>query len=500
LESPAPQSFFSDRSAHAALVVQEQPQDVDPFAALDALEELAGPATVQYCSVEQMQTDARNERIRESQRKAAKRKPKSDESPVSVVTQPAIPAQAPAPAPSRAPAPAPSRAPTPAPSQAPAPAPSRVPAHVAPPLPFAGPPQQLQSAQPLPPALPSQAPPQAPAPQVTETAPTRLIVEDQLIVAPFDEPEVPPLPPVHQEAPKVKSQHVPPPVPPPVALPANHGAVSRQAEPDSWDSDDEFSSRPPQSAAIQPAPVVAMSADDDWDSDDGDCAAPQKPLPRSPPAKDNVRPVAQTAPAFAPPVQESGWDSDEEPVQRQQTRHAPAPAHVNHVQQAGWDDSGDEDNTVVHRQPPQADAWDDACGAPMRDACGAPARGGNAFVAAKPGKVAAPAPPRGGSDLDDLMGELDMATAEPVTLDGMVPDFQCTQCDHQVMRISNFIWTDAVDYMFCRNFYPDTKKLRRNLVPRKGCSAFCCQCSWKSADTAAALTDVAENLKWKVLG
>jgi hypothetical protein len=97
------------------------------------------------------------------------------------------------------------------------------------------------------------------------------------------------------------------------------------------------------------------------------------------------------------------------------------------------------------------------------------------------------------------MGELDMATAEPVNLDGMVPNFQCTQCDHQVMRVGNFIWTDAVDYMFCRNFYPDTKKLRRNLVPRKGCSAFCCQCSWKSADSAAALTDVAEGLRWKVL-
>lgn len=97
------------------------------------------------------------------------------------------------------------------------------------------------------------------------------------------------------------------------------------------------------------------------------------------------------------------------------------------------------------------------------------------------------------------MGELDMATAEPANLDGMVPNFQCTQCDHQVTRVSNFIWTDAVDYMFCRNFYPDAKKLRRNLVSRKGCSAFCCQCSWKSADNTAALTDVAEGLRWKVL-
>jgi len=420
LASPEPQSVFAERSQHAALAIPALPQDA--FAALDALEELAGPATVQYCSLEQIQKDARKERIREAQRAAtgAKRQPKSDESP-SVVMQPPVPAQAPAAAPSQALA------------------------EVAPP------PQQLLIAQLLPPALPAQ----SPAPQVTEP-----VVSDRMEVAPFDEPELSPLPAVNQARTRAQAQHLPPP-----PAPANAGAASRRVDADSWDSDDEPSRRQPHSAVIQPAPVVDMSADDDWDSDDGAGAAvPQKSIARPLPTG-NAHPVAQ-APAFAPPVQESGWDdSDEEDARRPRGVRA------------------------------------DACGAPQRDACGAPARAGDAFVAARPSQAAAPAapPPRAGNDLDDLMGELDMATAEPVNLDGMVPNFQCTQCDHQVMRVSNFIWNDAVDYMFCRNFYPDTKKLRHNLVPRKGCSAFCCQCSWKSADSAAALTDVAEGLRWKVL-
>lgn len=317
-----------------------------------------------------------------------------------------------------------------------------------------------------------------------------------MVVAPFDEPEVAPLPPFNQARPQAQAQ----PSPPPPAPPAKGGAVSRRAEPDSWDSDDEVSRRP-QSAVVHTAPVVDMSAGDDWDSDDGAGAVPQKSIARPLP-KEKVQPVAR-APAFAPPVQESGWDSDEEPAPRQktkqqtkqQTRQAPAVEQVSNVEQDGWDDSDGED-----ARPPPRGARADACGAPQRDACGAPARAGDAFVAARPSQAAAPAPPpRAVNDLDDLMGELDMATAEPVNLDGMVPNFQCTQCDHQVMRVSNFIWNDAVDYMFCRNFYPDTKKLRRNLVPRKGCSAFCCQCSSRSADSAAALTDVAEGLRWKVL-
>merc|ERR1740117_605114 len=97
-----------------------------------------------------MQTDVRNERIREAKRAVTgtKHKPRIDESPVGVLTQEAAPAQAPAPAPI-----------------------------------------QPRSALPLPPALPAK----SPAPQVIEMIPTdamNLSVSNQMIVDPFDEPEV----------------------------------------------------------------------------------------------------------------------------------------------------------------------------------------------------------------------------------------------------------------------------------------------------------------------
>merc|ERR1712216_461197 len=142
-------------------------------------------------------------------------------------------------------------------------------------------------------------------------------------------------------------------------------------------------------------------------------------------------------------------------------------------------------------------------GVGFSDACGAPVRHADAFVAARPSHVPREVPPkpvRGGSDLDDLVGDLFSDAAKPADEDGMVPGLQCTQCDHQVMRMNNVIWNDAVDYMFCRNFYPDTRRLRRNQMSKKGCSAFCCQCSWKSADRNATIADVAEGLRWTVVG
>lgn len=65
------------------------------------------------------------------------------------------------------------------------------------------------------------------------------------------------------------------------------------------------------------------------------------------------------------------------------------------------------------------------------------------------------------------------------------------------MRIDEFVWSPEVDYMFLRNNYPAFEKLRKRLVRQQGCSAYCCQCSWKSAHAAADLVDVADGLRWR---
>mmetsp|Transcript_31623 Transcript_31623/g.98389 ORF Transcript_31623/g.98389 Transcript_31623/m.98389 type:complete len:84 (-) Transcript_31623:65-316(-) len=81
----------------------------------------------------------------------------------------------------------------------------------------------------------------------------------------------------------------------------------------------------------------------------------------------------------------------------------------------------------------------------------------------------------------------------------MVPGFHCTGCDFQVMRAHECVWNGEVEYMFFRNNYPTFERLRSHLVRRGGCFAYCCQCSWKSADGKADLADVAAGLRWKLI-
>jgi hypothetical protein len=291
----------------------------------------------------------------------------------------------------------------------------------------------------------------------------------------------------------------------------------------------------------QPKPVVsAMTyhnpSAESWDSDEEESqstglvkAAAQPPLA---PAPLQQAPLAQippvrngwTAPAnphnsAAPPAKKvdpdaSGWDSDEEVPVRQQAGHtrqaAPPPLQQQavppplHHQQATAEVAGLSDND-----------WDDddhtAVKAPVRkkapavgrDACGAPMQPTQAFViAAKPPKQVAEKKKAGGDDdLDDLVGELmESTTSAPSrsgTSHGLVPGFQCTGCDFQVLRIENYIWGTGVEYMFFRNNYPNVQKMRPQLVPRKDCCAYCCQCSWKSAEAAAPLEDVAAGLRWR---
>merc|ERR1719330_345190 len=131
---------------------------------------------------------------------------------------------------------------------------------------------------------------------------------------------------------------------------------------------------------------------------------------------------------------------------------------------------------------------DSACGAPKMAASGN-------FVAAKPkpGAATAPAPTDEGDFLNDLLNT-DTSAAAAGSSDGFVPDFHCTGCDHQVMRVENHVWKGDVPYMFLRNNYPNVMRLREHLKSQQGCSAYCCQCSSRSGDAAAALEDIGDGL------
>lgn len=269
-----------------------------------------------------------------------------------------------------------------------------------------------------------------------------------------------------------------------------------------FDSDDEdvpsrASSRASRNSRVRfsEAPVVthqppADQRDDgsDWDTDNEQAVAA--------PSKRSQAPAA----GFAGQAEQSGWDSEDE---------APAPAAGRRIAQpetCGWDDSDEEKATKASSGaiPAGRKAWNQV----SQDACGATQTQASAFVAARPGKKAATAAPPagGGTELDDLVG---MLTAETSTVSApfrgsnshsFVPGLQCTGCDFQVLRVDGFIWHDEANYMFFRNNYPNVMKLRKNLIQREGCCAYCCQCSWKSADAAADIGDVAEGLKWRQLG
>jgi len=132
------------------------------------------------------------------------------------------------------------------------------------------------------------------------------------------------------------------------------------------------------------------------------------------------------------------------------------------------------------------------------DPCGAPTRTCENFVHAKtvPSEKRQENASQPQNDLDGLLGDVLASTAPAKEL---VPGFQCTACDCQILRINNHVWGD-VDYMFFRNNYPAYKKLKRQVLAQTDCCAYCCQCSWKSSDASAALIDVAEGLRWKVVG
>jgi len=222
---------------------------------------------------------------------------------------------------------------------------------------------------------------------------------------------------------------------------------------------------PPAAAAIA-ATTCHNSAADSWDSDD------------EVPPRGGANGASQgwgAAPAPPPPP----------------PAPAPTTGHATAGHESGWDSDDDDVKPVASRPPPPPPA-------PQFDVCGGRRPPPQAFVAASAVK-----PTRGGNDLDDLVGDLLAAgsgTAGGSKGSFLVPDFQCTACDFQILCIEDVVWANDVEYMFFRNNYPTVDKLRGKLHPQLGCRAYCCQCSWKSADAMAELSDVAEGLRWRQIG
>jgi hypothetical protein len=112
--------------------------------------------------------------------------------------------------------------------------------------------------------------------------------------------------------------------------------------------------------------------------------------------------------------------------------------------------------------------------------------------------------PRG--ELDDLLGEV-MAVdvpppqkSQPGAINSeLVDNYHCIGCDKQVLGVMDAVWTDDVEYLFVRNFYPKADKLKKQLRKKKGWIAYCCQCSWKSASKDESLEEVAVERRWRLI-
>jgi len=159
------------------------------------------------------------------------------------------------------------------------------------------------------------------------------------------------------------------------------------------------------------------------------------------------------------------------------------------LEPSGWDDE-DEDRGAVK--------------AAADDSLDRPASAGFVRAKGKSSSSSSGAPAlnnESGEGVDDLLGEIAATDTTDASADDnqLVPDFLCTSCDRQILRVNNHIWNQGVTYMFLRNNYPNTFKLRAQLTLKKGCCAYCCQCSSRSADIEAELDDVANGLRWRVV-
>eukprot|EP00602_Paraphysomonas_sp_CaronLab_P002097 CAMPEP_0185026510 /NCGR_PEP_ID=MMETSP1103-20130426/10821_1 /TAXON_ID=36769 /ORGANISM="Paraphysomonas bandaiensis, Strain Caron Lab Isolate" /LENGTH=358 /DNA_ID=CAMNT_0027560119 /DNA_START=187 /DNA_END=1263 /DNA_ORIENTATION=+ len=67
-------------------------------------------------------------------------------------------------------------------------------------------------------------------------------------------------------------------------------------------------------------------------------------------------------------------------------------------------------------------------------------------------------------------------------------NLRCLQCNFEVMQFPERGWDVGVDYMFFRNNVPNAQKLSSQLRVQSQSIAYCCQCSWLSAECEVVLS------------
>eukprot|EP01013_Petalomonas_cantuscygni_P042379 TRINITY_DN7631_c0_g1_i2.p1 TRINITY_DN7631_c0_g1~~TRINITY_DN7631_c0_g1_i2.p1 ORF type:complete len:193 (-),score=20.12 TRINITY_DN7631_c0_g1_i2:166-744(-) len=175
-----------------------------------------------------------------------------------------------------------------------------------------------------------------------------------------------------------------------------------------------------------------------------------------------------------------------------------------------------------------------------------PSKKDSALMAAHPALTGRSGNPPGsassGSGVDDLLGELSVASALPdrQALPGRTaaggsangassgangagkkgkvvkcavvsvcppenavhrcPTIMCTKCDFKVVVFDGWDWGADVDYQFTRYFYPDFKRLRERMSQDDACAAYVCQCSHLGVRENKSLAAVVDAPPWVCMG
>lgn len=74
-------------------------------------------------------------------------------------------------------------------------------------------------------------------------------------------------------------------------------------------------------------------------------------------------------------------------------------------------------------------------------------------------------------------------------------NIRCTKCDFKVSCFTNRAWDSGVDYLFFRNNFPTESKLAPKMPRQPASCAYCCQCSWVSAQAETKI-DFGSELRW----
>ncbi|ORY68013.1 hypothetical protein LY90DRAFT_667669 [Neocallimastix californiae] len=74
---------------------------------------------------------------------------------------------------------------------------------------------------------------------------------------------------------------------------------------------------------------------------------------------------------------------------------------------------------------------------------------------------------------------------------------RCTSCDFNCMYFKDYKWSNKVDYLFFRNYVPNVEKLSEELIPKKGHTSICCQCTWLTVDKTTPISSIKDKkIKW----